>query len=463
MHTQGRGAMRENPRRSLHWADPNEVWMHRQGCWHDFEYDSCCFNSVRRKAQTIRHNMLELLALPNLRCAHWHSQDEWKPYVGEDGATIYPSKEEAEYSAALVFTLAVSASHWAAAQGYAVMRIPRLPAIECAGDRRGWIQWDPRTFREFAMGPTALSLGLKPEGPEFSDMPIRVHIHDVLLPDKTLPADVVYIGHGHFTHRLSPSKWENPFRVGTHGTHVDTILQFINHWEASPLAQEVIELAGKRLACDCNSTDPCHGDVISAHYMMATHRNRSSRRRCSISSRLVMLAGLRVVRSVPVAFSQGAAMSLIQNQFPQVNFHGVRWPVLEDLINQPVFVNFRDWVHDQGFAADGPLGPTVLPSLGVAAFRAGMAEQAGAARKRLALPPVVPFNLEPEQHFFAAMHVQSQGCPLDYPAPVDRDLAYASSVISNGAVSSAVSRLSSCKFGSFSSTSRQVEFSIFCH
>eukprot|EP00434_Breviolum_minutum_P041643 symbB.v1.2.037046.t1/scaffold5326.1/size28399/1 len=356
-------------------------------------------------------------------------KDEWKPYVGEDGATIYPSKEEAEYSAALVFTLAVSASHWAAAQGYAVMRIPRLPAIECAGDRRGWIQWDPRTFREFAMQPTALSLGLKPEGPEFSDMPIRVHIHDVLLPDKTLPADVVYIGHGHFTHRLSPSKWENPFRVGTHGTHVDTILQFINHWEASPLAQEVPELAGKRLACDCNSTDPCHGDVIAAHYMMTTHRNRSSRRRRSTSSRLVMLAGLRVVRSVPVAFSQGAAMSLIKNQFPQVNFHGVRWPVLEDLINQPVFVNFRDWVHDQGFAADGPLGPTVLPSLGVAAFRAGTAEQAGAAGKRLALPPVVPFNLEPEQHFFAAMNVQSQGCPLDYPAPVDRDLAYASSVM----------------------------------
>ena len=193
MHSHGRGAMRENPRHSLHWADPNEVWMHSQGCWHDFEYDSCCFNSVRRKAQTIRHNMLELLALPNLRCAHWHSQDEWKPYVGSDGATIYPSKG--------------------------------LPAVECAGDRRAWTQWDPRTFREFAMGATALSLGLKPEGPEFSDMPIRVHIHDVLLPDKALPADVVYtlpIDLVHPNGRIL-------FGVGTDGTHVDTILQFINH------------------------------------------------------------------------------------------------------------------------------------------------------------------------------------------------------------------------------------------
>ena len=217
MHSHGRGAMRENPRRSFHWADPNEVWMHSQGCWHDFEYDSCCFNSVRRQVQTIRRNMLGLLAWLNLRCAHWHSQD--------DGATIYPSKEEAEYSAALVFTLAVAASHWAAAQGYAVMRISRLPAIECAGDRRAWTQWDPRTFREFAMGPTALSLGLKPEGPEFFDMPIRMHIHDVLLPDKALPADVVYtlpIDLVHPNGRIL-------FGVGAHGTHVDTILQFINH------------------------------------------------------------------------------------------------------------------------------------------------------------------------------------------------------------------------------------------
>ena len=36
---------------------------------------------------------------------------------------IYPSKEEVEYSEAPVFTLAVAASHWAAAHGYAVMRI----------------------------------------------------------------------------------------------------------------------------------------------------------------------------------------------------------------------------------------------------------------------------------------------------------------------------------------------------
>lgn len=55
-----------------------------------------------------------------------------------------------------------------------------------------------------------------------------------------------------------------------------------------------------------------------------------------------------------------------------------------------------------------------------------MAEQAGAASRRLALPPVVPFNLSPEQHFAAPVQVQCHGCPLDFPAPVDRDLQYVS-------------------------------------
>jgi len=426
MNHHGRGAFRENPRRSLHWKDPNEVWMKNNHDWYDFEYDSCCFNSVRKKSQTIRHNMPELLVLPTLRCAHWRSEDEWRPYTGLDGATIYPSKEEAEYSAALVFTLAVAASHWAAERGFAISRISRLPAIECAGDRRGWVFWDPRTFREFAMAPTALALGLRPESDQFTDMTVRVHVHDVLQSDRTLPDDVIYIGHGHFSHRLSPSKWENPFRVGRNGTQVDTVLQFINHWASSPLAHEVHELSGKRLACDCQSADPCHGDVIAAQYMLNVHRHGRSRKTWSVPWRMVAMAGMRVVRAMPVAFSQNAAMNLIKYQFPSVDFHGVKWPVLEDLLNQPLFVSFRNWVHDQGFAADGPLGPTVLPSLGVAAFRAGMAEQAGAGGKRLALPPVVPFNLEPEQHFRAALKVQLNGCPLDFPSPVDRDLSFAS-------------------------------------
>ena len=160
MHEKGRGAIRENPARSLHWEDPNEKWVCENGDWHDYHYDSCCFNAVRRKAQKLRHNMIELCVLPSLQCAHWHDPAEWRPYTDQAGVRVYPSREEAEYSAALVLTIAAAVSHWAVNQGFAVQKVTRLPAIECAGDRRAWLGWDPRTFREYAMGPTALQLGL---------------------------------------------------------------------------------------------------------------------------------------------------------------------------------------------------------------------------------------------------------------------------------------------------------------
>ena len=132
-HCQGRGALRENPNRSLHWEDPNEKWLYQQEGWYEYHYDSCCFNSVRKKSQRLRHNMIELCTLPPLHCAHWHDPSEWRPYQDDAGKRVYPSKEEAEYSAALVFTIAAAVSHWAVRQGFAVQKITRLPAVECAG------------------------------------------------------------------------------------------------------------------------------------------------------------------------------------------------------------------------------------------------------------------------------------------------------------------------------------------
>ena len=65
MHANGRGALRENPRRSLHWSDPVEAFLFSQGVWQDYEYDACCYLATRRKAQTIRHNVDEMRKLPN--------------------------------------------------------------------------------------------------------------------------------------------------------------------------------------------------------------------------------------------------------------------------------------------------------------------------------------------------------------------------------------------------------------
>ena len=207
MHLKSRAAFRENPRRSLHWVDPNEVWMQQYGGWFDFLYDNCCFLAARKKIQTIRHNIEEMRVLPDLTCGHWHNETDWRPYLVR-GNWCYPSAEEAEYPASLVFTLAVCCSHWAANRGFGTLRISRLPPVECSGDRREWTSWDSATFREHSMVPMAVALGLTPTA--VLGLPKRVHVLDVMESGQ-LPQDVVYAGHGHFSHRLSPTQMGEPF------------------------------------------------------------------------------------------------------------------------------------------------------------------------------------------------------------------------------------------------------------
>ena len=117
VHEAGRGAFRENP--SL----PG---------WTDFDYDACCFQGARRKSQRIRHNLPELAMLPSPVCGHTHSPSEWLP-ASRDGATVFPTQDEAEYTASLVFTIVVCASHWAVQRGFAVPRLHRLPPMETTG------------------------------------------------------------------------------------------------------------------------------------------------------------------------------------------------------------------------------------------------------------------------------------------------------------------------------------------
>ena len=106
-HQHGLACMRENPLRSLHWHDPNEVGLHSQGGWMDFDYDACVFLGARKKAQRLRRNILEFQSLPHMRCGHVRDMGEWTK-----SGTRYPTFEEAEYTPSLVYTIAVVCTAW---------------------------------------------------------------------------------------------------------------------------------------------------------------------------------------------------------------------------------------------------------------------------------------------------------------------------------------------------------------
>lgn len=64
----------------------------------------------------------------------------------------------------------------------------------------------------------------------------------------------VYIGR--------PSKWGNPFVIGTHGTRSEVIEKYAEYVRGnSELMAAIEELRGKRLGCHC-SPKACHGDVL---------------------------------------------------------------------------------------------------------------------------------------------------------------------------------------------------------
>ena len=94
-----------------------------------------------------------------------------------DSDPYWPSKEEAEYTAALAFHVAVSASWWAMKLEYAQIRVPRLPEVVTTGDKRPWLRVHPKALRKWAMIPTALGLGIKL--PRAGGIPARVSAEEL--------------------------------------------------------------------------------------------------------------------------------------------------------------------------------------------------------------------------------------------------------------------------------------------
>ena len=74
--------------------------MMATGLWQDTVYSACCFMGARCKAQRLRRNIDEIAQWPALHCHRTHAADEWQPYL-QDGQRVFPSKEEAEYTASL--------------------------------------------------------------------------------------------------------------------------------------------------------------------------------------------------------------------------------------------------------------------------------------------------------------------------------------------------------------------------
>jgi hypothetical protein len=228
----------------------------------DTAYAACTLGGARCKHQVLRHNVEEIQRWPSANCHHVHDPQEWTPYTC-DGRRVYPSKEEAEYTAVLTFAIAVSASWWAVRKGLAKLQVPRMPTFLSVGRREHWLDMDPRAMREWAMAPLAVTLGLTES--------LRAERRGVTSPKacngRHDREQAIYVGRGSFHHRLSTAKWKSPWTPCEAG---EWPARYIVHIRTSPLWDALPELAGLTPVCDCPMDQLREADILIGLYFGAT-------------------------------------------------------------------------------------------------------------------------------------------------------------------------------------------------
>ena len=436
----GGGSIRENPGRSLHWHLPQERRMAESGDWYDTEYSACCFGGARCKYQRLRHNIEEVNEWPPAVCHHTHLPTEWEPQL-VNGQRVYPSKEEAEYTAPLAFCLAVATSWWAARRGLAVLKIPRMPPIESVGRREHWLDIHPQACRSWAMTPTALGLGLEPlDAAEAARVPKRGVVTDYLV-EGHLPEGVVYVGRGHHSHRLKRSKWACPYVPGHHCAADEWAPRYIEHI-ALHLWDNLGELQGHTLVCDCPVEVYCERDVLAGlcfdressdprpYAPKGAGFTVSHRDHAAGVARAVILsgAGARASHVPRPCFLQESVVLAFRKLFPGEWFTGFAFPMIEDLINQAPFDCYVRWLDDRQKAWDGPLGPLAANTTSRLLQRHADGQQAGAMNQKAALPPLISHGLDPAEHFVEALRIGREPLPTERPPLMDPDLEFVASL-----------------------------------
>ena len=458
-HARSGGSGRENPETSLHWSTPTERDMWDSGDWQDTLYHACCLQGTRRKRQKIRHDIEEILCWPSMKCRHMHHPEEWEPIANGDGSTFYPSHEEAEYTANLVFHIVVAASVWACRVGKAVIKIPRMPPVTTVGDKISWLQLDSRASREWAMIPMALSLGLNIGNYVAQELCDALPIRKVILPTMkdAMGADDIYVGQGNHQHRQPIGKWASPFLEGQDGTREECLIQYGNHLRYSGLVKDVWKLRGKRLWCDCPYAEPCVADIIiAAVYEESAAKSSKGQDEAEPKrktpkrgdrkwkgralatlvatsgniGRAAALAWNQVVRHPPLItpvglrWPQESVIHAFQSHYPEGFFDGFTFPFIEDIVNTSPFVDYANWKQARGDILGEQQPPQWIGKSTARKARGGQGVQIGAFAHKAAVPPVVSFGLQPDDHFSETKKVAAKLLPNERPCATDPDLAY---------------------------------------
>ena len=135
-----------------------------------------------------------------------------------------------------------------------------------------------------------------------------------------------------------------------------------------------------------------------------------------------------IPRRVRLQHHQESLDTQLRAMFPG-HLDEVRLPMLEDLLNEPVFTAWAEWAREEG-----TLGPLVPPSWASAeargAIEVAMGLQLGAHLSKHAGPQLVPPGSGPIEHLKAAIGVAAAAAlPASRRVPAEPDLRFAAAAL----------------------------------
>ena len=398
--------------------------MWESGQWEDACYSACCFGGARSKLQRLRHNVEEITAWPRAMCNHLHHPQEWEPWE-EHGKRLCPSHEEAEYTAELCFAIAVAASSWWARVGIARLRVPRAPSPSCSGRRDHWLDIDPRALREWAMTPLAIALGL------IERVPKVVQARDVAGSSCLRRSGAPQPSPPNYVLEVTVCRGcQLQFRW------VDSIvlpacqMQFVGQVAYTGRSNSGLRLRLTQHVCEADLLAGLVFDSISLSYASAAGQSVPARRGANSSSamRLVSLT-TQLSPGFGLKFpfmSQEMVVLAFRRLFPEPWFSDFKFPMIEDVINQAPFDSYMRWRLEQEMSIES------LAHTWRQEEYASSSELLRDSRlervHKAALPPLLRYGLDPDEHFAAAIAIGESPLPTEMLPIVDDDLKFAASL-----------------------------------
>ena len=159
------------------------------------------------------------------------------------------------------------------------------------------------------------------------------------------------------------------------------------------LAGDLPKLTGCILACDCEMHMVCEGDALAGLVFESGRPPARTKKKRQLGASGQVRRVLAAVAALPPTvgavipyWSQKAVVAAFRSLYPPHYFENFCFPMVEDLVNQPPFTCFTQWLRSRGLRWDGPLVPMLASPQQRLLARTAEGQQAGRCLGRRPAP-----------------------------------------------------------------------------